>query len=91
MIGFGSYFCYDNPGALQNEIVETMHVSTARYDEYSIFLIMFGCLSRFLFKVTALHAFDQLLSPYYRFSLLYSWYSTPNIVLPIIGGTLIDR
>ena len=53
-IGFGSYFCFDNPGALQNEMKETMHITTS------------------------------------QFSLLYSWYSTPNIVLPIIGGYLID-
>ncbi len=31
LLGFGNYFCFDNPGALQNEIKETMHVSTFEF------------------------------------------------------------
>ena len=27
-LGFGSYFCYDNPGALQDEFKEAMSIST---------------------------------------------------------------
>jgi len=53
-LGFGSYFCFDNPGALQNEIKEDMDVTT------------------------------------FQFSTLYSWYSLPNILLPLIGGFLMD-
>ncbi|XP_035233242.1 major facilitator superfamily domain-containing protein 1-like [Stegodyphus dumicola] len=30
-IGFGSYFCYDNPGALQNEIMKDMRISTSEF------------------------------------------------------------
>ena len=54
LLGFGSYFCFDNPGALQTPIKDAMHVST------------------------------------YQFSNLYAWYSWPNVVLPIIGGYLMD-
>ena len=54
-LGFGSYFCYDNPGALQDEIKTTMGVST------------------------------------YQFENLYALYSWPNVVLPIIGGYLLDN
>jgi hypothetical protein len=54
MLGFGSYFCFDNPGALQNQIKNDMAVST------------------------------------FMFSTLYSWYSVPNVVLPLIGGVLMD-
>ena len=54
LLGFGSYFCFDNPGALQNEIKDVMGIST------------------------------------FQFANLYAWYSWPNVVLPIIGGYLID-
>jgi len=54
-MGFGSYFCYDNPGALQKQIQEVMHVNT------------------------------------FQFENLYAYYSWPNVVLPIIGGYLIDK
>ena len=27
----------------------------------------------------------------YQFASLYSWYSWPNVILPIIGGYLMDR
>lgn len=54
-LGFGSYFCYDNPGALQDEIKSTMGIST------------------------------------YQFENLYAFYSWPNVVLPIIGGYLLDN
>ncbi|GAB6020184.1 hypothetical protein CHUAL_002904 [Chamberlinius hualienensis] len=30
-LGFGSYFCYDNPGALEDEITEDMGVSSSQY------------------------------------------------------------
>ncbi|CAB4055135.1 Major facilitator superfamily domain-containing protein 1 [Lepeophtheirus salmonis] len=32
-LGFGSYFCYDNPGALQNEIRSTMGINTYKFAE----------------------------------------------------------
>ena len=54
LLGFGSYFCFDNPGALQKEIKDAMDIST------------------------------------YQFSQLYAWYSWPNVVLPIVGGYLMD-
>ena len=54
LLGFGSYFCFDNPGALQKEIKDAMGIST------------------------------------YQFSQLYAWYSWPNVILPIIGGYLMD-
>lgn len=54
LLGFGSYFCFDNPGALQREIKDAMGIST------------------------------------YQFANLYAWYSWPNVVLPIIGGYLMD-
>ena len=55
LLGFGSYFCFDNPGALQSEMKESLNITTA------------------------------------QFSNLYSWYSWPNVVLPIVGGFLMDR
>ncbi|XP_054284429.1 major facilitator superfamily domain-containing protein 1-like [Macrosteles quadrilineatus] len=55
LLGFGSYFCYDNPGAIQNKFTEDMGLSTA------------------------------------EFTLLYSVYSWPNVVLCFVGGFLIDR
>jgi len=55
LLGFGSYFCFDNPGALQVEMKTAMNITTA------------------------------------QFSNLYSWYSWPNVVLPIVGGFLMDR
>lgn len=55
LLGFGSYFCFDTPGALQDDIKSVMGVTT------------------------------------YQFASLYSWYSWPNVVLPIFGGYLIDR
>eukprot|EP00093_Oithona_nana_P014307 14307.XXX_1090838_1092743_1 [CDS] Oithona nana genome sequencing. len=54
LLGFGSYFCFDNPGALQKEIKDAMGIST------------------------------------YQFSQLYAWYSWPNVILPIVGGYLMD-
>ena len=54
LLGFGSYFCFDNPGALQTPIKDAMHIST------------------------------------YQFSNLYAWYSWPNVILPIVGGYLMD-
>jgi len=55
LLGFGSYFCFDNPGALQREMKASMGISTA------------------------------------EFANLYSFYSWPNVVLPVIGGFLVDR
>ena len=54
LLGFGSYFCFDNPGALQREIKDTMDITT------------------------------------YDFANLYAWYSWPNVILPIVGGYLMD-
>ncbi|XP_055371867.1 major facilitator superfamily domain-containing protein 1 [Condylostylus longicornis] len=55
LLGFGSYFCYDNPGALQDHFKEDLSLSTT------------------------------------QFTLLYSIYSWPNVILCFIGGFLIDR
>jgi len=54
LLGFGSYFCMDNPAALQQETKDAMDIST------------------------------------YQFSLLYAWYSWPNVILPLVGGYLMD-
>eukprot|EP00096_Caligus_rogercresseyi_P009430 TRINITY_DN3206_c0_g1_i1.p1 TRINITY_DN3206_c0_g1~~TRINITY_DN3206_c0_g1_i1.p1 ORF type:complete len:494 (-),score=137.22 TRINITY_DN3206_c0_g1_i1:197-1678(-) len=54
LLGFGSYYCYDNPGALQAHFVKDIPMSTL------------------------------------EFASLYSWYSWPNVALPIVGGFLVD-
>lgn len=51
----GSYFCYDNPAALEDNIQDDMKISVTDY------------------------------------SLLYSIYSWPNVILSLFGGYLIDR
>lgn len=53
-LGFGSYFCYDNPAALQNYIEKDLNLTVTEY------------------------------------TLLYSLYSWPNVVLNFIGGFLLD-
>ncbi|KAH8341394.1 hypothetical protein KR059_005840 [Drosophila kikkawai] len=55
LLGFGSYFCYDNPGALQDVFQKELDLSST------------------------------------EFTLIYSIYSWPNIVLCFVGGFLIDR
>lgn len=55
LLGFGSYFCYDNPGALQEVFRKDLDLSTT------------------------------------QFTLIYSIYSWPNVVLCFVGGFLIDR
>jgi len=55
LLGFGSYFCFDNPGALQKQMKVSMRISTS------------------------------------EFAGLYAWYNWPNVVLPIVGGFLMDR
>ncbi|XP_034655763.1 major facilitator superfamily domain-containing protein 1 [Drosophila subobscura] len=55
LLGFGSYFCYDNPGALQDVFKRDLHLSST------------------------------------QFTLIYSIYSWPNVVLCFLGGFLIDR
>ncbi|KAJ8966405.1 hypothetical protein NQ317_009637 [Molorchus minor] len=54
-LGFGSYFCYDNPAALQNYLRKELNISET------------------------------------QFTMLYSIYSWPNVILCFIGGFLIDR
>jgi fucose permease len=51
----GPYFCYDFPGALENQIKEKFKVSNIEYAS------------------------------------LYSWYSSPNVILPLFGGILFDK
>lgn len=51
----GSYFCYDNPGALQDVFQKELNLNTT------------------------------------EFTLIYSIYSWPNIVLCFVGGFLVDR
>nr|CAH7743861.1 unnamed protein product [Callosobruchus chinensis] len=53
-LGFGSYFCYDNPAALIDYIKRDLNITNAEY------------------------------------SVLYSIYSWPNVVLCFVGGFLID-
>ncbi|KAH8390743.1 hypothetical protein KR215_001666 [Drosophila sulfurigaster] len=55
LLGFGSYFCYDNPGALQTVFKRDLDLSAT------------------------------------QFTLIYSIYSWPNVVLCFVGGFLIDR
>ncbi|XP_017864226.1 PREDICTED: major facilitator superfamily domain-containing protein 1 [Drosophila arizonae] len=55
LLGFGSYFCYDNPGALQSVFKKELDLSAT------------------------------------QFTLIYSIYSWPNVVLCFVGGFLIDR
>lgn len=55
LLGFGSYFCYDNPGALQDDFKRDLNMTTS------------------------------------QFTMLYSIYSWPNVILCFIGGFLIDR
>ncbi|XP_002062411.4 major facilitator superfamily domain-containing protein 1 [Drosophila willistoni] len=55
LLGFGSYFCYDSPGALQSDFKRDLDLSST------------------------------------QFTLIYSIYSWPNVVLCFLGGFLIDR
>ncbi|XP_017063377.1 major facilitator superfamily domain-containing protein 1 [Drosophila eugracilis] len=55
LLGFGSYFCYDNPGALQKDFKRDLNLTST------------------------------------EFTLIYSIYSWPNVVLCFVGGFLIDR
>jgi len=55
LLGFGSYFCFDNPGALQSEMKVALNITNS------------------------------------EFATLYSWYSWPNVILPVVGGFLMDR
>ncbi|XP_029965187.1 lysosomal dipeptide transporter MFSD1 isoform X1 [Salarias fasciatus] len=48
-LGFGSYFCYDNPAALQTQVIQDMNLNTAKFMQlyawYSwpnVFLCFFG-------------------------------------------------
>jgi nitrate/nitrite transporter NarK len=51
----GSYYCFDNPQALQKYLEADLHIDTA------------------------------------TFAWLYTVYSLPNIILPLLGGLVIDR
>ncbi|XP_034484091.1 major facilitator superfamily domain-containing protein 1 isoform X1 [Drosophila innubila] len=55
LLGFGSYFCYDNPAALQEVFKRDLKLSAT------------------------------------EFTLIYSIYSWPNVILCFLGGFLIDR
>lgn len=55
MSQFGSYYCYDNPQALQVGFQEKIGLSDLEYNA------------------------------------LYSIYSFPNIILPLVGGLIIDK
>lgn len=54
-ISFGSYFCYDSPGSLQDVMKRDLEISTSQY------------------------------------SLFYSLYSWPNVILCFFGGLLLDK
>lgn len=51
----GSYFCYDNPNALSNQLKKYVTTNEIKYNQ------------------------------------LYSVYSYPNVILPLLGGVLIDK
>lgn len=51
----GNYFCYDNPGPLETQLEDQLHIDSTQY------------------------------------SMLYTVYSMPNMVLPIFGGVFLDR
>lgn len=55
LIGFGAFFCFDNPGALQTQLTHILGITNA------------------------------------QFGSLYAAYAWPNVVLPVIGGFLIDK
>jgi len=55
LLGFGSYFCYDNPAALQEDFKRDLNLTST------------------------------------EFTLVYSIYSWPNVILCFLGGFLIDR
>lgn len=55
LLGFGSYFCYDNPAALQTVFKRDLDLTST------------------------------------QFTLIYSIYSWPNVILCFLGGFLIDR
>merc|ERR1711962_1141436 len=54
-IGLGNYFCYDAPGAMEEEFEHALGMDET------------------------------------EFGIMYAVYSFPNMVMPIIGGFLIDR
>ena len=54
-LGFGSYFCYDTPAALEDQFKRDLKISTS------------------------------------TFTVFYSVYSWPNVILSFFGGILIDR
>jgi MFS family permease len=51
----GSYYCYDIPGVLKNQIEQDFSIKPTQY------------------------------------SLLYTVYSIPNMILPLIGGIILDK
>lgn len=55
VVSIGSYFCYDNPSALQTQLTDIFDINTFEY------------------------------------TILYSVYSLPNIILPLFGGFFIDK
>ena len=55
LIGFGAFFCFDNPGALQTQLTHVLGITNA------------------------------------QFGSLYAAYAWPNVVLPVMGGFLIDK
>jgi MFS family permease len=59
---FGSYYCYDNPAALHDQLHDL-----------------------FVPKAISGSSFE------YYFSMFYTAYSIPNVVLPFFGGLLADR
>jgi MFS family permease len=67
----GSYYCYDNPAAIQNSLADYFGNGDASVDDDG--------------TNTDTSSFS------FRFNLLYSVYSWPNVILPFFGGYLSDR
>jgi MFS family permease len=67
----GSYYCYDNPAAIQNSLADYFGNGDASVDDDG--------------ENTDTTSFS------FRFNLLYSVYSWPNVILPFFGGYLSDR
>ena len=59
---FGSYYCYDNPAALHDQLHDNLVPNVVDSESFE-----------------------------YYFSMFYTAYSVPNVVLPFFGGMLADR
>ena len=77
LMGFGSYLCYDVPGALIVSFVGAFYTSSGVE-------LNLPSSRQDVFK-DVMNVGDS------QYGLLYALYSWPNVVLPVVGGYLIDR